>query len=494
MSTDWWQHLEALGRDLGARTAVRTQVDLSFLDLYETASTLAQDLERAGIRPGQVVGVTLPNGPAFVAAVLALFQMPTTAALVSPRYSESELGTIAREAGVAAFLTGSAYAGRVATMLGGWKEHPLHGDVFGQGLVLVVSKTRSGQPAPPECQNAAVLKLTSGSTGALKGIALGPEQVLAEARNITDTLGLGPDDRILADVPLFHSYGFDLGVLPLLFSGARLVLQDFFVPRRIADDLGREEATVFLGVPNMYRRWLEAAPPGAVSLPRLRYLLSCTAPLDAATILSFHARFQLPICQHYGSSETGGVTNHVPDQVLERPDSIGLPLRNVQIRLVDSRGHEVTPGQEGEIMVVSPAAASGYVFGAPAERQVFRAGGFLTGDLAVQEAAGFLTLRGRKDHVINVGGLKVSPEEVRRVLESHPSVREAGVIGTKDRAGEEAVAAMVALRSPASEKELIAFCYRELADYKVPRRIHIGDVLPRGPTGKVRLRAEDLPL
>ena len=493
MSTPLWRQLEALGRDLGTRTAVRAQRDLSFLDLHETASTLARDLEGAGLRPGQVVGITLPNGPAFVAAVGALFQMPATAALVSPRYSESELSTIAREAGVSAFLTGSAYAGRVATMLGGWKEHSLHRDVCGQTLVLVVAKTRT-EPVPPECQDAALLKFTSGSTGALKGIALGPEQVLAEARNITETLGLGPDDRILADVPLFHSYGFDLGVLPLLFSGARLVLQDFFVPRRIADDLSREEATVFLGVPHMYRRWLEAAPPGAVSLPRLRYLLSCTAPLDAATIQSFHARFHRPICQHYGSSETGGVTNHVPDQVLERPDSIGVPLKNVQIRIVDSRGDDVALGQEGEIMVVSPAAARGYVFGAPADRQVFRAGGFLTGDLAVQDADGFLTLHGRKDHVINVGGLKVSPEEVRRVLESHPSVREAGVIGTKDKAGEEFVAAMVALRSPTSEKELIAFCYGELADYKVPRRIHLRDALPRGPAGKVRLRPEDLPL
>ncbi len=151
-------------------------------------------------------------------------------------------------------------------------------------------------------------------------------------------------------------------------------------------------------------------------------------------------------------------------------------------------------GEEGEIIVTSAAVARGYVLGAPVDHCPFCDGSFWTGDLAVCDRDGFIRLRGRKDHVINVGGLKVSPEEVCRILESHPSVREAAVIGVQDASGEVAVSAMVALKQPVTEKALIAFCYQALADYKVPRRIHIRDALPRGPAGKVRLRPEDVPL
>jgi long-chain acyl-CoA synthetase len=130
--------------------------------------------------------------------------------------------------------------------------------------------------------------------------------------------------------------------------------------------------------------------------------------------------------------------------------------------------------------------------GAPAGPTPFRNGEYWTGDAGMLDPAGFLYLRGRKDSMINVGGLKVAPDEVRAALERHPAVREAAVVGVQDTGGEEVVYAVVAAREPVAEEELIAFCRAELAEYKVPRRIELRAELPRGPTGKVRLRAEDV--
>lgn len=149
-------------------------------------------------------------------------------------------------------------------------------------------------------------------------------------------------------------------------------------------------------------------------------------------------------------------------------------------------------GAEGEVVVASGAVARGYVLGAPPGPSPFRAGAFWMGDLGSMDADGFLTLLGRRDALINVGGLKVSPAEVAAALERHPAVREAAVLGVADGHGDEVPWAAVALSASADESELLAFCRAALAEYKVPRRIEIHDELPRTASGKVRLTREDL--
>jgi long-chain acyl-CoA synthetase len=492
MSRELWDLLQVPRQAFASRPMIRLQDrEISFDEVFRSAEALSGKLARAGVQAGDPVALSLPNRPAFLAGLLAAWNLGAPVALVSPKYSSSELGAIVRGAGVSTFIATTAHAQKIVQVLQTGRITAL-----GEDDLSLVDLSPKGKPQNRErrTEGAALLKFTSGSTGEPKGIALGPDQVRAEAMNVVGTLGLTPDDHILAAVPIFHSYGFDLGVLAALISGAQLVLEDFFVPSRIASDLRDLGITVFLGVPNMYRRWIEHGAPTEAPVPGVRYLLSCTAPLDVPTIQAFHERFHMPLCQHYGSSETGAVTNHVPSEVMRRPQSIGLPMRHVGVRLCDANGNDVVPGEEGEIVVESKAMARGYLMGAPEDRQPFRPEGFWTGDLAVQDEAGYVTLLGRVDHIINVGGFKVSPDEVRQVLESHPAVREAGAVGVCDRSGETVVAAMVALRTEATEKELIAFCYGRLADYKVPRRIHLRDELPRGPSGKVRLEPEDTPV
>lgn len=485
----------------GARVAVRAgERAWTFAELDAASSRLAASLGRAGLADGSLVGLLLPSRPGFLAAFLALCRKSCRVALISPKYAAAEIAHIAARLRPAALLalepTVRGVAGECALEMtplpaAGPGEEPLflacppgasaNGDAESARVAELVSR-------------AALLKLTSGSTGESKAVALSLENLLAEAATVCHTLAITEADRIVTVSPLFHSYAFDLGLLPLLVTGASLSLHETLVPRRLLAELAQRESTIFLGVPAAYRVLLEAEAPGVASLAHLRYALSCTAPLPPRTVASFAASFGVPICDHYGSSETGAITTHVPAQVLARPTSVGRPMRGVEVRMLDDAGHPAGPGGSGEVVIRSGAVALGYAMGGPAGRAPFAADGYHTGDVGTLDADGFLHLQGRLDDTINVGGLKVSPREVQQVLEIHPAVREAVVIGVCDAAGETIVFAAVTLSSPAEEGDLIAHCRARLAEHKAPRRIEVRRELPRGPTGKVQLRPEDVRL
>jgi acyl-coenzyme A synthetase/AMP-(fatty) acid ligase len=145
-------------------------------------------------------------------------------------------------------------------------------------------------------------------------------------------------------------------------------------------------------------------------------------------------------------------------------------------------------------VVHSLVVAPGYIMGEPSGKSKFGAHVYRTGDVGMMDNEGFLYLRGRVDDVINVGGLKVSPNEVTQVLESFAAVREAAVMGVKDALGEEVVYAVVTLKTAATEQEILTFCRSRLSDYKIPRRVDIRDEMPRGPSGKVKLSSEGIQL
>lgn len=470
--------------------------------LATQASELANTMRAAGVSEHGVIALMLPNSVDFVTAFLAAMQLPAIAALASTRYKASGLKALCDGVQAESVLATRKDADAIAGMLRVERRFDFASPASGASLSLLFIQTRREAPgvdpgkrfrvSDPEAFPALV-KLSSGSTGSPKPVLWSVANVTAEARNIAETLGLDASDRVLAPVPLFHSYGFDLGVLPMVFTGTSLVIRGGFSPKGILADLAKEAPSVFLGVPAMYRVLNRMRLDPAPDLSAIRYLLSCSARLPVDELEAFERRFNAPICQHYGSSETGGITMHVQSEILNRPGSVGRPMQNVAVRIVDEEGEEMPPGGRGEIVVSGEATAVGYVAGAMAvEGAGFEGGSFRTGDLGFLDADGFLYLVGSKKKVINVGGLKVSPAEVVQVLESHGAVSAGAVVAVKDAQGKNVVTAAVTLDRATAEAELLAFCQARLADYKVPRRIHILDDLPRTASGKVVLRAEDL--
>jgi acyl-CoA synthetase (AMP-forming)/AMP-acid ligase II len=473
-SSPLWDAFESRTGNLGEQVAVEARgTELGFGEMWKQADRLASLFLDAGVREGGIAGLALSNSPSFPAAFLALCRLDATIALLPPQYGRHELSSIAEGVGLSSVVAEAEAGPRVAAAI------PIARASEVEGLRVLVPASGDGVGSTQEGE--ALLKFSSGSTAKPKGIALTADNVLAEAENVTTTLDLGRGDRVLAGVPLFHSYGFDLGVLPALYSGATLLLENTFVPRHTMRRLAYRVAA-FLGVPAQYQAFLTTRIDKTPDLSGVRWLLSCTAPLAPETVTEFLDRFGAPICQHYGSSETGAVTTHLPAEVANRPASVGRPMSGVEVSL----------DAEGEVVVRSAAVARRYVLGAPEGEAPLGDGVFRTGDLGRMDADGFLTLVGRRDAMINVGGLKVAPAEVSSTLERHPAVREAAVLGFPYGRGEEVVYAVVALSEPAGEEELLNFCRGALAEHKVPRRIEIRDELPRTATGKVRLGVEDL--
>ncbi len=451
--------------------------ELGFKELLECANRLAGELAAAGIKPGALVILSLPNGVSFVPTLLALWKRGCVVALASPKYHSAEIAAIVGRLRPQAMVTTSqpwpAALGNV-----------ISAQLSVGSATIAAHAFADHREVDPNVNDLALIKLTSGSTGEPKGIALTPGNLAAEAKNICNTLSVSAADRIIAPVPLCHSYGFDLGVLPLLVRGASLVVRESFVPRALLKDIGDPQASIVLGLPSMYRFLLEIETPNAPALGHLRYLLSCTSPLNPRVISEFYERFGVAICQHYGASESGAISNHLPAEVMRKPQAVGKAVAGVEIGFCDASGRDLPAGQEGEIVVRSAAVASRYVMGAPSDRTPLKDGSFRTGDSGYIDGEGYLHVSGRIDSVINVGGLKVYPLEVVHVLEGLPQIKEAVVQGVKDGLGEEVPCAIVTLKAPLSEGEILKHCHQRLAEYKVPRRIKIIDKIPTGPTGK----------
>ncbi len=470
--------------------------------LAERALELAIAMRAAGVREHGLGLLMLPSSGAFVAAFLALAQLPATAALVSTRYRESELRTIAATVRPDFVLALPQHAAEAAARLDVESEHDLTDPGSGQTLRLLL--LRSTVPSVLDVRRRfglrdvgsypALVKFSSGSTGAPKAVLWTATNVCAAAANVVETLGLDASDLVLAPVSLAHSYGFDLGLLPVLFAGTSLAIRRRPAWKAILGELAGGRVSVFLGVPAMYQLLNRTRVDPAPDLSATRYLLSCTAPLPVDVAEAFSERFRATICQHYGSSETGGISLCHPSESARHPSSVGRAMRGVQLSIVGPDGETLPAGSRGEVVIGGAATAAGYVRVATRrDTGGFRDGRYWTGDIGCLGADGLLRLHRTRPGVVHVGGWKVSLKEVSRVLESHPSVAESAVTDVEDARGMARIVAAVTLRGPVEEATLMAFCRARLAHYKQPRRVYILEELPRTADGDVAWSAGHLP-
>mgnify|MGYP001607131600 FL=1 len=474
--------IQTVAKSRASATAMSTGSDsISFEEMINRRDAIVSIL--GDKFPSHAIAiVAIKNRTELSTIILALWKLGVSVALASPKYSQSETSAIL--AGLSPDIVISDSPESFGNRSSGYT---FTADTIVPGISIgYPSQHRNRQTDGAEWYP--IIKLTSGSTGIPKAVALTESNLLAEAETIQKTLEVTESDTILAPVPLIHSYGFDLGMLMMFLTGAKLEAPEGFIPRSVARAM--ESATIFLGVPTMYQAILETRFSQQPDFAKPRFLLSCTAPLSSATIRAFHERFGAIICQHYGSSEAGATTLHMPSEVMEHPDSVGKAMTGVELTLLDSEGKV---GDEGEIIVASKGVASAYLMGGPNDKNPLGAGRYYTGDIGYRDSGGRIFVTGRIDQLINVGGLKVSPQEVVAVLETCPEVKEAAVKGVADSSGSMVVCAFVVVNSASSESSIIDYCRTRLAEYKVPRRVHFLDQLPRTANGKVMVSGLDLP-
>jgi long-chain acyl-CoA synthetase len=447
--------LESSARAHAQRTALAWDGGaLTYAELDTRAGALASRLAARGVRSGDRVAITIPNGWQLVVAVLGALKAGATVAPLDPLLKPDERAEIVADLAPA-----------------------------------IVLEDAHAEPAPWTTRTPrgpALVLYTSGSTGRPKGALLSHEAAIAANRSWAESvMALVPDDVVLAVLPLSHSYGLNGALFAPLLAGATVRLVERFTPDSVAELLGRGGASVFPGVATMFRRLLDV--PTFRGGPGLRLALSGAAPCAWELADEWRARTGVRILRGYGMTELFRPISYLAGDAADLPDAIGRAVPGVELRIVDDDGVTLAAGEVGELVIRSPAAMDGYLGAAEETRAVLADGWFRTGDLAAVSADGWVRIAGRKRERILRGGYSVFPQEIEAVLLAHPDVTEVAVVGVPDAALGEEVAAFVALRPGASvgAQELVAFCRERLAAFKYPRRITIVSALPRSATGKV---------
>ena len=443
---------------------------VSYRELAARAARFAGHLVSEGVEPGDRVAITGINHPAFVAAYLGTLRAGAVAVPLNPQAPEAELE---REL--------AAVEPKVVLRDADLRSEP----------------TREPGPTVDRADHdVAVLLFTAGTAGQPKAAMLTHGNLAANVRQVLDHPGLAlrPDDVGLGVLPVFHVFGLNVGLGVTLAAGATVLMVEEFDPVDSLRLVREHGVTIVSGVPAMYVAWLalpEADAP-ADAFSSVRLAVSGAAALPGEVAAGFQERFGLVVHEGYGLTEASPiVTTSALGTDGPRPGSIGPPLPGVDVRLVDVDGADVLAGDPGEIWVRGPNVFPGYWRDEEATARALTDDGWLrTGDIAVLDDDGELTLVDRSKDLVIVSGFNVYPAEVEEVLLSHPDVAEAAVVGeTHPRTGEAVIAFVVAEagRTPTGD-ELAAHCARSLARYKCPARVEVVVALPRSFAGKVLRR------
>jgi long-chain acyl-CoA synthetase len=449
--------IEAVARRRPEHLALRWDGGaMTYGELAAAAHDFAARVRARGLGAGHRLAITLTNRPELAIAVLGGLTAGTTVAPLDPLLKTEERDDVLADLAPALVVESG---------------------VAGQLRERATGAAARGTPA-------ALVLYTSGSTGRPKGAVLS-HAALAFANHswAGPVIGLREDDVVLAALPLSHAFGLNGALLAPLLAGVTVRLVERFVPDAVAEVLARDGVTVLPGVATMFHRLLELSDfRGA---PRLRLGVSGAAPCPWELAQAWRARTGVRILRGYGSTELFRPLSYLAADATDYPDCVGRPVPGVEIRVVDDDGHAVATGEEGELLIHTPAVMDGYLGNAAETAAVLAGGWYSTGDLARLTPDGYVAIVGRKRERIKRGGYSVFPAEVETVLLAHPAVSEAAVVGVPDATLGEEVAAFVALRSGATPDELVIWCRERLAAFKYPRRITVLPTLPRSATGKV---------
>lgn len=447
---------------------------LTWRELRDASFLVGLRLRR--LSGGSVVMISSSNSVELLASILGGLWAGVAVLPVSPELPGAELRELVQRSSVAALVGGPAALDLLsaevpkAISLGslplGQRTHPAGGELGGSGSILLHS---------------------SGTTGMPKIVRRGAAALDAVGENCRRAIDVRESDTMLLAIPLYHSYGIDLGVLTAVTAGCSIELHRHFDLAIVKTALLERGVTILPAVPLMFDALARAAKPGAATT-KLRRAFSAGSPLPRRVFDRFEEIYAIKVGQIYGATEFGSVTFNDPEGEHFDPEQVGLPLNGVQLRIVDRDEPQIDRplpvGEEGQVAVSSPSMLTEYVDD-PASPTT---GGFLlTGDLGRLDHRGRLTLTGRTKLMIDVGGLKVNPLEVEAVLTRHPDVREAVAVAVPYSDTSCRLKAII-IPEPGSEvsvDELREFARRHLIHYKVPRSFEIRTTVPRSPTGKI---------
>lgn len=475
---------------------------VTYAELSRLVEAFAAHLHRAGVQRGDKVALLMHNRISFTVAYFGILHAGAAVVPVSFLSVGREIAYVLDDSDAVALIAWTTYA-----------DHAQQGfDAVDSCHTLMIVDESAGpltvrngpavdrdvrcEIAPTSSADGAVILYTSGTTGQPKGAELTHFNMYSNAQISNEKLlstpsgpeCVGPDDTMLSVLPLFHSFGQTCNQNSAMFGGATLTYMEKFDPEDALRVMDRDKVTIFAGVPTMYFQLLGVSDAERYDLSNLRYCFSGGAAMPVQVMRDFEARFDVKILEGYGLSETSPVATFSRLDREYKEGSIGEAIYGCEVKIFDTEDNELPAGEVGEIVIRGFNIMKGYYERPEATAEAFRGGWFHSGDMGKKDEDGYLFIVDRKKDMIIRGGFNVYPREVEEVLYSHPAVNEAAVIGVPDDQYGEEIKAFVALKSEATEEDLLRFCKENLSATKYPRQYEILPELPKGSTGKILRR------
>lgn len=505
--------------------------ETTYAELADQVSRAAEALHTAGVRAGDRVALVLPNCPQHVVAFYATLRLGAIVVEHNPLYTATELEYQLSDCGATVVVcwdktapvidglrgrtsvqtilavdltTALPWRKRLALRLPVAKARAARASMTGQVPDAALSWERVSSSAgpldaahlQPRPEDVALLQYTGGTTGTPKGAVLTHRNLRANAaqgRAWMPGLKEG-EETVYAVLPLFHAYGLTLCLTYSMSVGATLVLLPRFDLDQMLEAIRRRPPTFLPAVPPIYERLAAVAQKGRVNLTSIRYAISGAMALPPAVVEMWESVSGGLLVEGYGMTESSPISLGNPAAATRRPGTVGVPFPSTRIRIVnpDDPSQDLPIGEQGELLIGGPQVFSGYWNRPKETAAVLLPGGWLrTGDIAVADADGFVSIVDRIKELIITGGFNVYPSEVEDVLRDLPDIDDLAVVGIRAAgdSGEEVVVAVVPVAGATVDPDRVrAYARARLTGYKVPRRVVIMDDLPRSQIGKILRR------
>ena len=484
---------------------------LTYREINSSADQLAAALIDMGVKRQDRVIVFLDNSAESVIALFGILKAGAIFIILNPTMKSKKLNYIFRDSGACVLITQTSKARIVTEAI---NETPARERIIWVGKPNQLSKTPPSitsshvwedifsksitSALSPQTFNIdldlAAIIYTSGSTGEPKGVMSAHYNVVAVARSISRYLGNVEDDIIMNALPLSFDYGLYQILMAFLFGGTVILERSFSYTYKIIEKLIQEKVTGFPIVPTMVAILLEMEILAKLDFRNLRYISNTAAALPVVYIRKLRTLFpHVKIYSMYGLTECKRVSYLPPDQLDQRPESVGIPMPNEEVFIVNKEGQEVESGEVGELVVRGSNVMQGYWNDPEETARVFRPGRYpgetllYTGDLFKKDEDGYLYFIARKDDLIKTKAERVSPKEIENVLYEMNGVIEAAVIGVPDEIFGQAIKAFIITheKTDLTERQVMKYCMKNLEPFMIPKYVEFRSILPKTTSGKI---------
>lgn len=467
---------------------------VTYEKLNQLVNQFAAGMSAQGISKGDGVALLLGNSPEFLIAYYGILRLGAFVVPINPLFTKDEISYILENSQVKAVIAHES----IEPTLSELKKQlvnlnlVIYTEADKQEWTwehLMESSTSVSESPFVDQEDLAVILYTSGTTGKPKGAMLTHRNLASNADSISKLLELDENDRVVAVLPMFHVFCMTVCLNASIACGSTVLIQSKFSPVDVVDTIQKRNATIFAGVPTMYNFINQLPEALSEHFKSIRICISGGASIPVELLQKFESKFNVPILEGYGLSETAPLVAINPLKGIRKPGSIGRNIPAVQSKVVDIFGDELPRGEVGELVVQGPNVMKGYLGMPEATLATFKDGWFYTGDLATMDEDGYIYIVDRKKDMIIVGGYNIYPREVEEVLYQHPAVVEAAVVGVPNKEYGESVKAYVVVKDEQlTENDLIQFCKDKLVKYKLPKYVEFCNELPKNSTGKILRR------